>query len=70
MLVRKNGVQHGQGTNTSENKTYIGEWRNCLQHGKGVMPKPDGSKYEGGWVFSKPNGQGTYTFKDGSKYVR
>uniref|UniRef100_A0A4W5LJ03 MORN repeat-containing protein 5 n=1 Tax=Hucho hucho TaxID=62062 RepID=A0A4W5LJ03_9TELE len=46
---------------------YVGDMKDGMFHGKGVLYFPNGSKYEGTWEkgISK---QGKYTFSDGLEY--
>jgi hypothetical protein len=41
---------------------YMGEWKNGVKHGKGVMTYTDGSIYKGQWVDGHREGDGTYTY--------
>uniref|UniRef100_A0A3Q2WVG3 MORN repeat-containing protein 5 n=1 Tax=Haplochromis burtoni TaxID=8153 RepID=A0A3Q2WVG3_HAPBU len=58
----------GEGEYTFPTNTrYVGEMKDGMFHGKGVLYFPNGSKYESTWE----NGiakQGTFTFADGLKY--
>ena len=60
---------HGQGTLTSPEGKYVGQWQNGNMHGQGTVTSPDGTKYVGKYKDGEKNGQGTYTFPDGAKYV-
>ena len=53
------------------NKTpkYVGEYKDGLYHGQGILTFPDGEKYVGEFKDDKRDGQGTYTYSDGEKYV-
>ena len=33
-----------------DHETYVGEFKNGLCHGKGILYKNDGNVYEGDWV--------------------
>lgn len=37
-------------------------------NGKGILTRPDGTRYEGYFVHGKREGQGTQVFSDGSRY--
>nr|XP_028570298.1 MORN repeat-containing protein 5 isoform X3 [Podarcis muralis] len=58
----------GKGSYTLPTETkYVGEMKDGMFHGKGVLHFPGGSKYEGTWE----NGisiEGKYTFADGLEY--
>lgn len=47
---------------------YIGEWKNGLKEGHGVLAWPDGSRYEGSFVNDKANGFGKLTHAEGDIY--
>lgn len=47
---------------------YIGQWKEGLQHGKGVSFYPDGSIYEGYWENGVPNGEGRFLRENGNMY--
>jgi len=32
-----------------DGRMYIGEWKNDLQHGQGILTHPTGEKYVGQW---------------------
>jgi len=42
--------------------TYEGDWKNDLQHGKGVEFWNDNSRYEGEYFKGKKHGMGSYTW--------
>ncbi|XP_073770088.1 MORN repeat-containing protein 5 isoform X2 [Danio rerio] len=46
---------------------YVGEMKDGMFHGKGVLHFPNGSKYEGTWEKGICK-EGKYTFSDGLKY--
>ena len=64
----KNGLKHGQGTETfpGEQK-YIGEYKNGLIDGKGKYSFPNGEQYQGDYKTGQKHGQGVYTFISGAK---
>jgi hypothetical protein len=43
---------------------YEGEWRDDLQHGKGVETWIDKSRYDGDYEFGCKHGIGTYVWDD------
>ena len=47
---------------------YVGDLKNELPDGKGIMTYEDGSKYDGEWKGGQRNGKGTLTYTDGAKY--
>ena len=47
---------------------YIGEMKNGLRDGRGIMIFNFGDKYEGDWKNDKREGRGVFYFKDGSIY--
>ena len=49
-------------------KSYSGDYKNGLCHGKGRLEFKDGSVYEGQFVNNKMHGYGKIFFKDGSIY--
>ena len=53
---------------TFEDGLYIGEIKNKLRDGKGVLHGNDGNKYEGEWKNDKKEGKGTIITIDGEKY--
>ena len=49
---------------------YIGQFKNYLRNGKGIMYYPNGKiMYEGDYVNDKKEGNGKYILKDGSYYI-
>ena len=63
----KHGKFHGQGIMHYPNKdTYVGNWRNNLQEGRGRMTTRD-NFYLGGFHQGKRHGEGTVTFTNGNK---
>ena len=49
-------------------KSYSGDYKNGLYHGKGRLEFKDGSVYEGQFENNKMHGYGKIFFKDGSIY--
>ncbi len=47
---------------------YVGDLKNELPDGKGIMTYLDGSKYDGEWKEGQRYGEGTLTYEDGAKY--
>ena len=47
---------------------YIGEFKDGLRHGKGIMIFDYGDRYEGDWKNDKREGKGIFYFKDDSRY--
>ena len=50
-------------------KCYIGQLKNSLRHGLGVLKWIDGSKYAGEWAEDHPCGFGVEKYADGSTYA-
>lgn len=48
--------------------TYKGEYKDGLQHGRGLYVWPSGSSYEGDWVAGAMHGTGLFSSPDGSRY--
>ena len=44
---------------------YVGEWKDGMPHGQGIVTLPDGTKYVGEWQDSKQHGQGALVYPDG-----
>ena len=61
------------GTERTAGHTYIGEFKNGMSHGKGMMDifasGFKGDKYVGEFHNGSVNGQGTYTYANGNKHV-
>ena len=49
--------------------TYIGEWKNNVHNGTGMLIWPDGDKYEGDFVDGIMHGFGTFTYHNGDAYT-
>ena len=47
---------------------YIGEFKNDLRDGKGIVYYNSGSRYEGDWKNNKMEGKGIYYYNDGNRY--
>ncbi|XP_042588202.1 MORN repeat-containing protein 5 isoform X3 [Cyprinus carpio] len=63
-----NSRMEGTGEYTLPTHTrYIGEMKDGVFHGKGVLHFPNGSKYEGTWEKGICK-EGKYTFSDGLEY--
>lgn len=75
-----NGKRDGIGTLCSSdscesrNFIYVGEWKDDMKHGNGIMYYGRNkiinhlAKYDGSWKAGMRHGKGTYTFPDGSFY--
>ncbi|KAL0438041.1 UNVERIFIED_CONTAM: Phosphatidylinositol 4-phosphate 5-kinase [Sesamum latifolium] len=63
----KRNLQDGQGREV-ENE-YIGEWKNGMIHGRGVLVWNNGNRYDGNWENGVPKGHGVFTWPDGSCYI-
>jgi len=50
------------------NNKYIGENKNKIKEGYGIMHYSNGSKYEGEWKNNKREGYGIFYFSNGDKY--
>jgi hypothetical protein len=61
--------QNGQGTYTTADGKYDGDFKDGKKHGQGTVTFADGGKYVGDFKDDKYNGQGTYTWANGEKYV-
>lgn len=65
----KDNVPHGQGTFTSSNCIYTGEFFQGSIEGRGTVEDfLTGTSYTGQFAGGQPNGMGTYKFADGSEY--
>ena len=53
---------------TYEYGKYIGEFKNDLREGKGIIYYNDGDRYEGEFKNDLRDGKGNYYFNDGSRY--
>ena len=47
---------------------YIGEFKNSVMHGKGVLTWPSGESYKGEFVNGKREGYGEYCYGNGMVY--
>ena len=45
--------------------TYIGDFKNGMQHGKGIIHYYNGDKFEGEFRDGKKNGKGAFTYSSG-----
>ena len=52
----------------SAGETYVGENRNDVPHGQGVMTWTDGRSYKGEWKNGERDGIGTYRWPGGETY--
>jgi len=52
----------------SNGSIYIGQWKNGLKEGYGVLAWPDGSRFEGSFINDKANGYGKLTHAEGDIY--
>ena len=66
-LVQSNISKAGPLDQTA-GETYVGEERNHVPHGKGVMTWTDGRRYKGEWKNGEHDGNGTYRWPGGEKY--
>ena len=57
---------NGQGTLTTANGNYVGEFRNGKESGQGTYTFRNGKRYVGEWRDGKFNGQGTLYLPDGT----
>ena len=57
------------GTETYNEGTYEGKYKNGKPDGQGTFTWISGTKYVGEWKNGKMHGQGTKTWPDGVKYV-
>ena len=49
---------------------YIGEFKNGLRNGKGILYCKNGKiKHEGDWINDKYEGYGKYIFENGNYYI-
>ena len=44
---------------------YIGDWKNGMRHGHGVLETNLNERYDGDWKNDKPNGHGIFTYAEG-----
>jgi hypothetical protein len=71
----KEDERSGNGTlMLKDGEKYVGEFRNGLYHGHGVLTFSENNvneraNYDGDWKHDKRSGNGTLTWKDGQKYV-
>jgi hypothetical protein len=56
---------HGEGTLTTAQGKYVGEFVNSAMQGRGRMEYPDGSSFDGEFVNGQRHGVGKLTTKDG-----
>lgn len=62
--------QDGVGTYfLAEGRRYMGEFKDGLFHGQGIVAFPDGKEYLGGFKNGIPHGQGILTDSDGKTYA-
>jgi hypothetical protein len=59
----------GCSAKTVDGDTYLGEMKDNLPDGKGVLTRADGSTYEGAFKNGERHGQGTFKFSTGETYV-
>jgi hypothetical protein len=50
----------GQGTYTSAEGTYKGEWHEGSAHGRGILTWTNGDRYNGSWEDGQKSGKGVY----------
>lgn len=65
----KGDCVNGQGTFTSEEMLYSGDWKDGKAHGQGFYENKSGLSYKGDWKNSKFDGSGTLTSLKGDEYV-
>ena len=67
----RNSLKEGYGKCIYENSNYyIGEWKNGLRNGKGVIYNKKGEIiYKGNFKNDKYNGYGEYFYEDGKYYI-
>ena len=53
------------GTINSWYGTYIGDFKNGMKHGKGIIYYYNGDKFEGEFRDGKKNGKGAFTYSSG-----
>lgn len=63
--ARSRGIRKISYNNGAE---YIGECKNSIPSGKGIMKYANGEVYEGEWQDGKCHGKGSYSYSDGSIY--
>ncbi|GEM_PF-969929 len=59
---------HGTFVQPDDGTTYVGEFREGVRTGRGLMTYPDGTKYVGDWQNDKPHGKGTLISIDNFEY--
>lgn len=66
----RENLRHGSGTYflPDGGSVYVGNWRDDLMSGRGVLTWPDGSVYDGEWKDGKRHGQGILRASDGFVY--
>tara|TARA_B100000700_G_C14951308_1_gene811776 strand:+ start:186 stop:1460 length:1275 start_codon:yes stop_codon:yes gene_type:complete len=57
-----------QATFNGDGYKYIGEWKNSMQHGKGIEIWEDGRKFTGEFKNDERDGPGVFLLADGSRY--
>lgn len=62
----ENEVASGKGTSLTLTERYVGEFKNGLYDGQGVLYYENGQRYEGSFSEHKINGNGSFFFADGS----
>ncbi len=63
-MIKINRVKSSDNLNFDEEATYVGERKNGLKHGKGLIIYPNG-KYEGDWYEDEIHGHGKLFYEDG-----
>jgi len=47
---------------------YKGQWKGQVRHGKGILVRPDGQRFEGYFEDGRAHGHGVFTAADGNTY--
>jgi len=61
-------LEHRPEQEIADGGTYSGQWRGLLQHGEGVLTRPNGDVFKGQFENGLANGRGILIASDGSKY--
>ena len=59
---------NGRGVFVDGGRKYDGEWKDGVQHGRGVFHFSAAERYDGEWRNGKPNGHGVKVYADGRRY--
>ena len=60
---------NGYGTMIWEGNSYIGEFKNNIPHGKGILKLANGDFFTGDWKNGQVNGYGEVIYSNGARYV-